>query len=149
MKRVSKLHPGDIGKSFSIAFLAITIIWGVVSYYLLGRIYVSWQILIGNLAVSGVLSALYYRFRYHAVLEYDDRRFILHKGSRVSEASWQDFAFVSLYHKGFAVYALRLYRTGPEEKDFVELPATDIGLDASAFRFQVMEYTRQTDQSEH
>jgi hypothetical protein len=140
MKRLSKLHPGDIGKSFSVAFLAITVIWGVVSYYSLGRIYVSWQILVGNLAVSGLLSALYYRYRYHLVLEYDDRRFILHRGSKIVEAHWKDFAFVSLYHKGFGVYTLRLYRKSPDEKDFVELPATDIGLDASDFRFETMRH---------
>jgi hypothetical protein len=142
MRRVSKLHPGDIGKSFSVAFLAITVIWGVVSYYSLGRVYLSWQILVGNLAVSGLLSALYYRFRYHRVLEYDNRRFILHSGSRVVEAHWKDFTFVSLYHRGFGVYALRLYRKDPDEKGFIELPATDIGLDPSAFRFELMEYTR-------
>jgi hypothetical protein len=139
MKRVSKLHFGDIGKSFSLAFVAITVVWGVVSYYFLGRIYVSWQIFLGNLAVSGALSALYYRFRYHRVLEYDDRGFILHSGSRVLEGDWRDFSLISMYHKGFGVFAVRLYRKDPGEKDFVELPATDVGLDPSRFRFELME----------
>ena len=140
MKRASRLHFGDIGKSFSLAFVAITIIWGVVSYYSFGRVYVSWQLLLGNLAVSATLSALYYRYRYHRVLEYDDRRFILHTGSRTVEGDWKDFAFTSLYHKGFGVFTIRLYRRDPDEKDFVELPAGDIGLDASAFRFELMGY---------
>ena len=140
MKRVSKLHFGDIGKSFSLAFVGITVIWAVVSYYSLGHIYVSWQILLGNLAVSAALSALYYRFRYHRVLEYDDQRFIFHSGSRIVEASWKDFSFVSLYHKGFGVYAVRLYRSTPDEKDFAELPATDVGLDPSDFRFELIRY---------
>lgn len=140
MRRVSRLHAGDIGKSFSLAFVLITLIWGVVSYYALGRIFVSWQILLGNLAVSGVLSAIYYRGMYHRVLEYDDRRFRLHRGSRITEGTWKDFAFISLYHRGFGVFTLRLYRGSPDEKDFVELPATDLGLDPSAFRFEVMEY---------
>ena len=140
MKRASKLHFGDIGKSFSLAFVAITVIWSVVSYYTLGRIYVSWQILLGNLAVSATLSALYYRYRYHHVLEYDDRRFILHTGSRAVQGAWKDFAFISLYHKGFGVFTVRLYRRGPDEKGFVEIPASDIGLDPSAFRFEVMGY---------
>jgi hypothetical protein len=138
MKRVSKLHFGDIGKSFSLAFAAITIIWSVVSYYSLGRIYVSWQIFVGNLAVSGVLSALYYRFRYHRVLEYDGRRFILHTGSRMVDGDWKDFSYISLYHKGFGVFAVRLYRGSPQQEDFVELPATDLGLDPSDFRSQLM-----------
>jgi hypothetical protein len=140
MKRASRLHFGDIGKSLSLAFVAITIIWAVVSYYSFGRVYVSWQILLGNLAVSATLSALYYRYRYHRVLEYDDRRFILHTGSRTVEGDWKDFSFVSLYHKGFGVFAVRLYRGDPDRKDFVELPASDIGLDPSALRFELMGY---------
>jgi hypothetical protein len=141
MKRASKLHFGDIGKSFSLAFVAITVIWSVVSYYSLGRVYVSWQILLGNLAVSATLSALYYRQRYHCVLKYDDRRFILHRGSRAVEGNWKDFSLVSLYHKGFGVFTLRLYREDPDKKDFVEIPAGDLGLHASDLRFEVMGYT--------
>jgi hypothetical protein len=140
VKRASKLHFGDIGKSFSLAFVAITVIWSVVSYYTLGRVYVSWQILLGNLAVSGTLSALYYRYRYHRVLRYDERRFSLHTGSRSVEGDWKDFSLMSLYHKGYGVFAVRLYRSDPDEKGFVEIPASDIGLDASAFRFEVMGY---------
>jgi hypothetical protein len=142
MKRVSKLHFGDIGKSFSLAFVAITVIWGLVNYYFLGRIYVSWQVLVGNLAVSGTLSALYYRFRYHRVLQYDDRGFVLHSGSTVTEGKWRDFSFISLYHKGFGVFAVRLYHKHPGEKDFVELPATDVGLDAFDLRIELMRNMR-------
>ena len=142
MKRVSRLHFGDIGKAFSLAFVGITLIWSLVSYFALGRVYVSWQILVGNLAVSATLSALYYRARYHRVLEYDDRRFVLRTGSRAVEGTWKDFALTSLYHKGFGVFAVRLYSGDPEGKDFVEIPASDMGLDASRFRFEVMGYMR-------
>jgi len=138
MKRFSKLHFGNIGKAFSLAFVGITLIWSVVSYYALGRVYVSWQILLGNLAVSATLSAIYYRARYHRVLEYDDQRFRLHTGSRTVEGTWRDFALVSLYHKGFGVFTVRLYRGDLGGKDFVEIPASDIGLDASVFRFEVI-----------
>lgn len=140
MKRITKLHLGDIGKSFSMAFVAITVIWALVSYYSLGGVYVSWQIFLGNLAVSGVLSMLYYRFRYHRVLEYDERQFTLRTGSRVVEGNWQDFSFISLYHRGFGVFALRLFRGSVDEKDFIELPATDIGLDPSDFRFEIASF---------
>jgi hypothetical protein len=142
MKRISKLHFGDMGKSLSVAFVALTVIWGVVSRLALGRVYVTWQILAGNLVVSGALSALYYRFRYHRVLEYDDRRFVLHSGSRVITGDWKEFAIVSLCHKGFGAFAVRLYRRSPDEPDFIELPASDIGLDPSALRFELMEYVQ-------
>jgi len=140
MKRVSKLHFGDIGKSFSLAFIAITAIWGVVSYYSLGRIYLSRQILLGNLAVSGALSALYYRFRYHRVLEYDDRGFVFYAGRSIVRGRWKDFSLVSQYHKGYGVFAIRLYSKSPDGTDFIELPATDIGLDPSDFRSELMGY---------
>lgn len=136
MKRISKLHFGDIGKSFSVAFVAITIIWGLVSYWSFGGIHISWQIFLGNLAVSGVLSMLYYRFRYHRVLEYDGDGFALWVGSRVTRAAWKDFSSLSLHHKGYGILAVRLYRAGPDEPDFLELPATDLGLDASELRFE-------------
>lgn len=142
MRRVSRLHFGDIGKSFSLAFVAITLIWSLVSYYSLGRVYVSWQILLGNLAVSATLSALYYRFRYHRVLEYDRRRFRLQTGSRAAEGEWDGFHFVSLYHKGFGVFTVRIYRDDPDGKDFIEIPADDIGLDASDLRFEIMGYLK-------
>jgi hypothetical protein len=141
MKRVSKLHFGDIGKAFSLAFVAITVIWSVVSYYSLGSVYVSWQILLGNLAVSATLSALYYRFRYHRVLEYDDLRFTLRTGGQTVGGKWKDFALVSLYHKGFGVFTVRLYRNDPDEEDFVEIPASDMGLEASRFRSTIMHLT--------
>lgn len=137
MKRITKLHLGDIGKSFSIAFIAMTIVWGVVSYSALGGVYVSWRVLLGNLAVSGVLSALYYHFRYHRVLEYDNSKFILRTGSRLTEGTWHDFSSVSLYHKGYGMFTIRLYRNSADEKEFVELPASDIGLDPSDFRFEI------------
>ena len=140
MKRASKLHFGDMGKSFSLAFVAITLIWSALTYYTVGRIFVSWQILIGNLAVSATLSAIYYRFRYHHVLEYDERRFTLRTGARCVVGTWKDFSLVSLYHKGFGTFTVRLYREDPDEKEFVEIPADDVGLDASEFRFEAMEH---------
>ncbi len=138
--RVSRLHFGDIGKSFSVAFILVTVIWAVVSHYSLGRIYVSWQILLGNIAVSAMFSAVFYKFRYHRILEYDDKIFALRIGRTTLAGEWADFSFVSLYHKGYGVFAIRLYLGGPDSSDFVELPATDLGLDPSAFRFEIAQY---------
>ena len=126
MKRVSKLHFGDIGKSFSMSFVLITLAWGVVSYYSYGGIFISWQILMGNLAVSATLSALIYRLRYHRMLDYDEQQFTLRTGRNILEGTWKDFSDVSLYHNGFGVFGIRLYRTGPDDGDFIYLPATDL-----------------------
>ena len=137
MKRVSKLHFGDIGKSFSMSFVLITVAWGVVSYYSFGGIFLSWQILLGNFAVSATLSALIYRFRYHRVLEYDEHQFTLRTGKNILEGNWKDFSAISLYHKGFGIFGVRLYRENPDDGSFIYLPATDLGLDPSNFRFEL------------
>lgn len=140
MKRLSKLHFGDIGKSFSASFVLITIVWCLVSYYSVGVVHVSWQILLGNLAVAAMLSAVLYRLRYQRVLEYDKERFILRIGQKITEGKWKDFSFVSLYHRGFGIFAIRLYRESPDETDLVELPATDLGLNPWDMRFELLDY---------
>jgi hypothetical protein len=144
MKRVSRLQLGDIGKSFSVAFIGITVTWTLVSRYVLGGIYVNWHIFLGNLAVSGALAGFYYRLRYHPVLEYDVRHFVLRTGSRAVEGDWSDCPFISMYHKGFGVFTLRLYGKSPDTGPVVEIPVTDLGLDASDFRFEVMGYAGRT-----
>ncbi|MHC5039777.1 MAG: hypothetical protein ACYTHM_20930, partial [Planctomycetota bacterium] len=107
-----------------------------------GGIVINTQVFIGNLLVSAVLAFVLYRIRYRRVLEYDEGRFVLRVGQRTIEAPWKDFSTVSLVHKGFEILAVRLYRTHPDDPDYVEIPASELGLDASAFRFEVMEHIR-------
>jgi hypothetical protein len=140
MKRVSKLHFGDIGKSFSMAFIFITIVWSLVSFFSMGVVCVSWQILAGNFAVSAMLAAFIYKLRYHRVLEYNKERFTLRTGRVLAQNDWKNFSLVSLYHKGYEIFTLRLYRNGPDEPDFVDLPATELGLNASDFRYKIEEF---------
>lgn len=138
MRRVSKLHFGNIGKSLSTAFLLITAIWCVISYCSTGVIYIGWEVLFGNLSVSALLSAVIYRLRYHYVLLYDSENFLLQKGRKVMKSSWRDFSSVSLFHKGYGIFTVRLYRDDIEA-DFVELPVSDLGLNPYAFRSEVEE----------
>ena len=101
----------------------------------------SWEVLLGNLAVSALLSFLIYRLRYHRVLFYDEEKFIFGKGRKVTENRWKDFSLVSLLHKGYGVFAVRLYRTkDAEETDFVELPATELGLNPQDFRSEITRF---------
>jgi hypothetical protein len=140
VKRVSKLHLGDFGKAFSLAFVLISVLWGMLSHFSLGGIYITWHVLLINLTVAGILAGITYRIRYHRVLEYDDSEFTLRVGYRVVKGEWRDYSFVSLYHKGFGTLAVRLYKGSPDEMNFVELPAADLGLDASEFRFELAAY---------
>lgn len=138
MKRVSRLHIGDIGKSFSAAFFLVTVLWCIISHQTTGTIFVSLEILLGNLAVSAFLSFLIYRLRYHRVLFYDEEKFAFTKGSKVTENRWRDFSLASLFHTGYGVFTVRLYRTkDADETDFVELPATELGLNPHDFRSEI------------
>ncbi|TET36078.1 MAG: hypothetical protein E3J72_09560 [Planctomycetota bacterium] len=137
MKRASKLHIGNLGKSFLLPFFAITVIWGIISHRLFGGIYLDWKILLGNFAVSAAISAVIYLLYFHNVIEYDEGRFMLRRGTKKTEGRWEDFSLVSLYHKGFGILAVRIYRGSNDESDCVEIPADDLGLDASDFRFEV------------
>ena len=137
MKRVSPLQVGEIGKAFSLSFILISVLWGVVSFILFGDIYVSWFLFAFNLAVSGISTFLLYRYRYRTTLEYDSKGFHLRRGNEVVSGKWQEFNKVSLFHKGRGDLCVRLYyKDNPDE--YVELPAASLGLDPSEFRFEVM-----------
>jgi hypothetical protein len=144
MKRASKLHIGNLGKSFLFPFLAITIIWGIISHKLFGGIYLDWKILAGNIAVSAAISVAIYIMYFHNVIEYDDGQFILRRGRKKFEGRWEDFSLVSLYHKGYGILAVRIYRGSNNESDCVEIPADDLGLDASDFRFEVTGFLKKS-----
>lgn len=137
MKRVSPLRVGEMGKAFSLSFVLISILWGVMSFILFGDVYVSWVLFAFNLVVSGILAFLLYRYRYHMTLEYDSKGFRLRRGNEVVSGEWGEFSRVSLFHRGRGDLCVRLYyRNNPDE--YLELPAASLGLDPSEFRFEVM-----------
>lgn len=74
----------------------------------------------------------YYRFS-HEIVRYDLKGFTLTKGSRVSRSyQWSQFAEVSLFVNPKEGVLLRLYFQ--PEGEYVELPATKIGLDPFVLR---------------
>jgi hypothetical protein len=103
-------------------------------------IYADIYILVGNLVVSSVLAFIAYRLVYHRILFYDNDKFILRIGRKSFEAHWREFRHVSLYHRGYGILSARLYRGSPDEKDFIEIPASDLGLEPHAFRAEVSRY---------
>ncbi len=82
-----------------------------------------------------------YRRRYHTVLTLDDAGLRLERGGVTVEARWADVDRVSLVHLGGGRMAVRLYfsETGRAP---VDLPASDLGLNPSDFRFEVMRRVR-------
>ena len=135
MKTVSPLQLNNLGKSFSLIFVLVTVAWCLASILAFGYIVIIWPILVLNLLVSAALSWYYYKYRYHTVFSYDEEGFELQRGQVKTSAKWRDFSTVSLVHLGGSKFAVRLYR---DEEDFLDLPASALGLDPSALRFEIM-----------
>ena len=137
MKRIAPLQTDSLGRIFSLSFVAVTLLWAVISLLTLGDVYISWPLFAVNLAISAALAYLLYRYRYHTVLTYDTEGFELQRGRLCIVGQWREFSCVSLFHLGSGRFAVRLYRGAREQP--VELPASALRLDPWGFRFEVLE----------
>lgn len=138
MKTFSPLQWHNLAKSFTVSFILLTLVWSLVSFPILGHIYVSWYLFAGNLFLSSILSWFYYRYRFHTVFSYDQDRFEMVRGRLKTRGRWEEFGSVSLVHLGGGRFVARLYREEGAKGDSVDIPASDLGLDPSKFRFEVM-----------
>lgn len=138
MKTLSPLQWHNLGKSFTLFFVLLTLGWSVVSFLTLGDIYVSWLLLSANLFFSSVLAWIYYRHRYHTRFSYNEAGFEMVRGRLKTCATWSQFGSVSLVHLGGGHFAVRLYKGEAGTGDSVEIPASDLDLDPPQFRFEVM-----------
>ncbi|MDH4208678.1 MAG: hypothetical protein OEV76_07375, partial [Anaerolineae bacterium] len=129
-------------KSFAILFFLSSIAWFATSYFIFGDLLISWLIFIANLALGLGLGWWWYRRHYHAVFRYDDRGFELRRGAgKKSQKDWQDFSQVSLVHEGYGKFSVRLYQADGE---YMDIPASDLKLPASDFRFEVIDLLKAT-----
>lgn len=167
MKTFSPLQWPNLGKSFTLFFILLTLAWSLLSFLAFGDIYVSWLLLAGNLFLSGTLAWFYYRYRYHTRFSYDEAGFEMVRGRLKTTAMWKEFGSVSLVHLGGGRFAVRLYRKdvgtgfacplvprvrgGPSVwrvpvrsgiGSSIDIPASDLGLNPSQFRFEVMRLLR-------
>ena len=135
MKEVSPLQIDSLGKSFSLLFIFVTLVWCLVSLLTFGDVLIGWPILVLNLVVAAVMGWFFYKYRYHTTFSYDEEGFELRRGQLPISAKWKDFSTVSLVHLGGGRFAVRLYR---DEENALDLPASALRLDPSALRFEVM-----------
>lgn len=140
MKIVTRVQRMPLIISFTIFFGFLTIGYVLVNLVIFqGRILldqrVLWVVFLVNVALSAWLGWRFYQNRWHATLRYDGESFDLQVGSRQFSGAWRDYQRVSLLHLGYGNFAVRLYK---DDEDFVEVPATDLHLDPSAFRFEAM-----------
>jgi hypothetical protein len=137
MKTLGPIQPMNLAKSYIIFFILASMAWIAANYFLLRDFLIGWPILIGNLVVAGVLGWWWYRRSYHAIFSYDEQGFELQWGKADKKSKkWTDSSRVSLVHEGYGRFLVRVYEDG---KDYVDIPASDLKLDASDFRFEVME----------
>jgi hypothetical protein len=136
MKTIAPLHIGNLIKSFAIALIILSLAWSTVSFLIAGEILIIPFVLLMNLVLAVGLGYLYYRWRYHSVLAYDGQGFQLQRGRKLTTGQWSDFYQVSLAHLGYGNLAVRLYQVAGD--DTLDIPASDLKLDASALRFELM-----------
>jgi hypothetical protein len=137
MRTIEPLQVRNLAKSFGIFFILASIAWFVTSYVLFADILISWVILLANIAVGLGMGWWWYKRHYQTVFKYDDLGFELKRGRGPGKhRSWQDVSQVSLVHEGYGRFSVRLYGSDGE---YVDVPASDLKLPASDFRFEVMD----------
>lgn len=137
MKTIAPLQPMNLGKSFIIFFLVTSLVWIAANFVIFREFFIGWPVLIGNVIISGLVGWWWYRREYHAVFSWDQQGFGLRwGGGDSSPKKWRDFSRVSLFHEGYGRFVVRLYR---DDGARVDIPASDLKLAPSDFRFQVME----------
>jgi hypothetical protein len=140
MRTIAPLQVMNLVKSFAIFFLLSSAAWATTSYIFFGDIHISWLIFIANMAVALGMGWWWYRSHYYAVFGYDEQSFELQRGGgQRSHRSWRDFAQVSLIHEGYGKFSVRVYEA---DGKYTDIPASDLKLPASDFRFQVMDLVK-------
>ena len=137
MKTFTSFQFTNLVKSFTIFFFGITVLWAIGNYIAIHDVLVSWPVFAVNFILAAGLGWWYYRYRFHTVFSYDGSGFDLQVGRQRAARRWEDFSTVSLYHRGYSEFTVRLYEEAGGEH--VEIPASALRLNAQEFRFEVME----------
>jgi hypothetical protein len=135
MRTIAPLQLKNLAKSFGIFFILSSAAWFAASYVIFRDLLISWLIFVANVVMGVLLGCWWYRRHHHAVLRYDDQGFELERGSaeKTSE-KWQHFTRVSLVHEGYGAFSVRLHET---DGKYIDIPASDLKLRPSDFRFEV------------
>ena len=135
MKMRSPVQLNALAKAIALIFLGLCLIWAVANYVLVREVYLHWLVLSANAALALALGWLFYRRTRHTTFSYGQDGFEMQIGRRRLAGHWRDYTGVSLLHLGHGTFAVRLYK-GVDVR--VEIPASALKLDPSAFRFEVM-----------
>ena len=138
MKTLAPIQAMNLARSLVTFFILASLAWIAANYVIFRDFFIGWPILIGNLLIAGVLGWWWYKRNDHTIFSYDEKGFELQRGKAGKKSKkWGDSSCVSLVHEGYGRFSVRLYEDG---KEYVDIPASDLKLDPSAFRFEVMEF---------
>lgn len=137
MRTIAPLQLMNLGRSFVIFFIITSLAWIGANYVFFRDFYIGWPVIVGNVVISGLVGWWWYRTRHHSTFSWNQQGFELQKGrGNKSAKKWQDFSRVSLVHEGYGRFVVRLYE---EDGAYVDIPASDLKLEPSDFRFEVMD----------
>ena len=138
MKTYAPTQANTLAKTVAFFFFGFLILWAVTNYLFVGDVYLHWSLLVVNAILSLGLGWWYYKSVRHTSFAYDYDGFELHQAKNEVSRQWRQFGKASLLHLGHAIYAVRLYEKDVETAS-VDIPASALRLDPSAFRFEVMD----------
>jgi hypothetical protein len=131
----SPVQLNALAKAIALIFFGLCIIWAAVNYVLVREVYLHWLVLTVNGLLAFVVGWLVYRRTRHTTFSYGRDGFEMEIGTRRVAGLWRDYTGVSLRHLGHGTFSVRLYKDGDVR---VEIPASALKLNPSAFRFEVM-----------
>lgn len=138
MKTVAPWQPMNLARSIGIFFMLVSVAWIVANYVVFRDFLIGWPVILGNILLSGVAGVWWYRTRHHSRFSWGSEGFELQRGRSAALAgTWGEISGVSLVHDGYGRFTVRLYQP---EGERVDIPASDLRLDPSALRFEVMDF---------
>jgi hypothetical protein len=144
VKTVAPWQLLNLARSIGIFFIFVSVIWIVANYIMFRDFLIGWPIIVGNVVVSVAAGMWWYRTRYHARFSWDTQGFELRKGtSKRIAKSWGEISGVSLVHDGYGRFSVRLRQP---EGERIDIPASDLRLEPSDLRFEVMDLVGVTSQ---
>jgi hypothetical protein len=138
MKTAAPWQLMNLGRSIGIFFILVSVAWIVANYIMFRDFLIGWPIIVGNVVVSVAAGVWWYRTRHHARFSWDGEGFELRRGtSALTAKTWGEISRVSLVHDGYGRFSVRLYQP---EGERIDIPASDLRLEPSDLRFEVMDF---------
>lgn len=138
MREAHPLQLYQLMKTFFIIFFGLAVLLAIISAIFPTTLQAIKILMVITILVSLVGGYLYYKNRYHTYFSYDERGFILKEGKNEMRDEWKNFDTVSLVHEGYGTLSVRMYRG----EDHTDIPASDLKLDPSQLRFEIIEFLK-------